>query len=119
MPTLRVVAHDKLNRLSRGSGAVESLGKQLQRRLRGCGQIWSSPGFTHLLRLCVLIKNKDDSLLWCRTVMALVRDGEGDPNYGIGMLEDITNRKYVEEELMQRWADVHPTEEPVERAPLA
>jgi diguanylate cyclase (GGDEF)-like protein len=34
--------------------------------------------------------------------MALVRDGEGDPNYGIGMLEDITNRKYVEEELMQR-----------------
>jgi diguanylate cyclase (GGDEF)-like protein/PAS domain S-box-containing protein len=48
------------------------------------------------------LRRKDDSLLWCRTVMALVRDGEGDPNYGIGMLEDITNRKYVEEELMQR-----------------
>jgi len=48
----------------RGSGAVESLGKQLQRRLRGCGQIWNRPGFTHLLRLCVLIKNQDDSLLW-------------------------------------------------------
>jgi hypothetical protein len=48
----------------RGSGAVESLGKQLQRRLRGCGQIWSRPGFTHLLRLCVLIKNQDDSHLW-------------------------------------------------------
>lgn len=48
----------------RGSGAVESLGKQLQRRLRGCGQIWSRPGFTHLLRLCVLMKNQDDSLLW-------------------------------------------------------
>jgi hypothetical protein len=48
----------------RGSGAVESLGKQLQRRLRGCGQIWGRPGFTHLLRLCVLIKNQDDSLLW-------------------------------------------------------
>lgn len=48
----------------RGSGAVESLGKQLQRRLRGCGQIWNRPGFTHLLRLCVLIKNHDDSLLW-------------------------------------------------------
>jgi hypothetical protein len=47
-----------------GSGAVESLGKQLQRRLRGCGQIWSRPGFTHLLGLCVLIKNQDDSLLW-------------------------------------------------------
>ena len=48
----------------RGSGAVESLGKQLQRRLRGCGQIWSRPGLTHLLRLCVLFKNHDDSHLW-------------------------------------------------------
>jgi hypothetical protein len=26
----------------RGSGAVESLGKQLQRRLRGGGQIWTA-----------------------------------------------------------------------------
>ncbi len=48
----------------RGSGAVESLGKQLQRRLRGCGQSWSRPGLTHLLRLCVLFKNHDDGLLW-------------------------------------------------------
>jgi hypothetical protein len=48
----------------RGSGAVESLGKQLQRRLRGCGQSWSRPGLTHLLRLCVLIKNRDHALLW-------------------------------------------------------
>jgi len=48
----------------RGSGAVESLGKQLQRRLRGCGQIWSRGGLTHLLCLCVLIKNQDESLLW-------------------------------------------------------
>ena len=48
----------------RGSGAVESLGKQLQRRLRGCGQSWSRDGLTHVLRLCVLVKNNDDSLLW-------------------------------------------------------
>ena len=47
-----------------GSGAVESLGKQLQRRLRGCGQFWSRSGLTHLLRLSVLVKNRDDSLLW-------------------------------------------------------
>lgn len=47
-----------------GSGAVESLGKQLQRRLRGCGQFWSRSGLTHLLRLSVLVKNHDDSLLW-------------------------------------------------------
>lgn len=47
-----------------GSGAVESLGKQFQRRLRGCGQFWTRTGLTHLLRLCVLVKNKDDPLLW-------------------------------------------------------
>jgi hypothetical protein len=48
----------------RGSGAAESLGKQLQHRLRGCGQIWGRPGFTRLLRVVVLVKNQDDALLW-------------------------------------------------------
>jgi hypothetical protein len=48
----------------RGSGAAESLGKQLQQRLRGCGQIWGRPGFTRLLRVVVLVKNQDDRLLW-------------------------------------------------------
>jgi len=47
-----------------GSGAVESLGKQFQRRLRSCGQFWSRPGLTHLLRLTVLVKNNDDRHLW-------------------------------------------------------
>jgi len=48
----------------RGSGAVESLGKQLQQRLRGCGQIWGRPGFARLLRVVLLVKNKDEYLLW-------------------------------------------------------
>jgi hypothetical protein len=48
----------------RGSGAAESLGKQLQQRLRGCGQAWGRPGLTHLLRVCLLVKNRDDPLLW-------------------------------------------------------
>jgi hypothetical protein len=48
----------------RGSGAAESLGKQFQARLRGCGQSWTRPGITHLLRLCVLVKNHDDVHLW-------------------------------------------------------
>ena len=48
----------------RGSGAAESLGQQLQQRLRGCGQALGQPGLTHLLRLCVLVKNRDDNLLW-------------------------------------------------------
>jgi hypothetical protein len=47
-----------------GSGAVESLGKQLQGRLRGCGQFWKRGGLTNLLRVSVLVKNKDDSMLW-------------------------------------------------------
>jgi hypothetical protein len=47
-----------------GSGAVESLGKQLQRRLRGCGQFWERPGLTNLLELSVLVKNNDLHLLW-------------------------------------------------------
>ena len=48
----------------RGSGAVESLGKQLQARLRGCGQFWRRPGLANLLSLCVLIRNRDDHCLW-------------------------------------------------------
>lgn len=47
-----------------GSGAVESLGRQLQRRLRGCGQFWSRHGLTHLLQLAVLVKNNDHPNLW-------------------------------------------------------
>jgi len=48
----------------RGSGAVESLGKQLQARLRGCGQFWGQHGLPPLLCLCVAVKNKDTHLLW-------------------------------------------------------
>ncbi len=47
-----------------GSGAVESLGKQLQRRLRGCGQFWGRPGLPHLLHLSALVKNHDHHHLW-------------------------------------------------------
>jgi hypothetical protein len=47
-----------------GSGAVESLGKQLQRRMRGCGQFWRRSGLSNLLKLSVLAKNDDLHLLW-------------------------------------------------------
>lgn len=47
-----------------GSGAVESLGKQLQRRMRGCGQFWERPGLSNLLKLSVLAKNDDLHRLW-------------------------------------------------------
>jgi hypothetical protein len=47
-----------------GSGAVESLGKQLQRRMRGCGQFWERSGLSNLLKLSVLVKNNELHLLW-------------------------------------------------------
>jgi hypothetical protein len=47
-----------------GSGAVESLGKQLQRRMRGCGQFWSRSGLSNLLKLSVLAKNNDLHRIW-------------------------------------------------------
>jgi hypothetical protein len=47
-----------------GSGAVESLGAQLQRRLRGCGKFWNRPGLSHLLALVVTFKNRDEHFFW-------------------------------------------------------
>lgn len=47
-----------------GSGAVESLGAQLQRRFRCSGQFWMRPGLTHLLKLAVLFRNHDEVHLW-------------------------------------------------------
>ena len=47
-----------------GSGAVESLCGQLQKRFKVSGQFWRRPGLTHLLRICVLFRNKDEKHLW-------------------------------------------------------
>jgi diguanylate cyclase (GGDEF)-like protein/PAS domain S-box-containing protein len=44
----------------------------------------------------------DGSLIWCRTVLMLVRDAGGAPVHVIGMLEDISERKREEEELVHR-----------------
>jgi diguanylate cyclase (GGDEF)-like protein/PAS domain S-box-containing protein len=47
-------------------------------------------------------RRNDGSLIWCRTVMALVRDGEGRPSRVTAMLEDVTDRKQVEADLVHR-----------------
>lgn len=47
-----------------GSGAVESLGAQLQRRFRCSGQFWQRPGLSCLLKLAVTFRNNDDPYLW-------------------------------------------------------
>ena len=47
-----------------GSGAVESLNAQLQRRFRCSGQFWNRPGLSALLKLAVTFRNNDDLHLW-------------------------------------------------------
>jgi diguanylate cyclase (GGDEF)-like protein/PAS domain S-box-containing protein len=44
----------------------------------------------------------DRSLMWCRTVMALVRDGDGHPSHITAMVEDISDRKREEADLVHR-----------------
>jgi diguanylate cyclase (GGDEF)-like protein/PAS domain S-box-containing protein len=45
---------------------------------------------------------RDGSWMWCRTVMTLVRDGSGRPTHITAMLEDISDRKRVEADLVHR-----------------
>jgi hypothetical protein len=47
-----------------GSGAVESLCRQLQNRFKSCGQFWSRNGLTSLLAINVLFKNQSAHFLW-------------------------------------------------------
>jgi diguanylate cyclase (GGDEF)-like protein/PAS domain S-box-containing protein len=44
----------------------------------------------------------DRSLMWCRTVMALVQDGAGHPVHITAMVEDISHRKREEADLVHR-----------------
>jgi hypothetical protein len=47
-----------------GNGAVESLCGPLQARLHASGQFWKRPGLTHLLRVTVLFRNRDELHFW-------------------------------------------------------
>jgi diguanylate cyclase (GGDEF)-like protein/PAS domain S-box-containing protein len=47
-------------------------------------------------------RRSDGSLMWCRTVMALVRDGAGKPAQVTAMLEDISDRKEAEADLVHK-----------------
>ena len=47
-------------------------------------------------------RRQDGSLIWCRTVLTLVRDAAGAPSNVIGMLEDISDRKRDEQALVHR-----------------
>lgn len=41
----------------------------------------------------------DGSAVWCHLTLSLVRDASGEPKYFIGVIEDITRRKHLENEL--------------------
>ena len=59
-------------------------------------------GQTDRCNLEHLFRRNDRSLMWCRTVMALVRDDDGRPAHVTAMLEDISDRKLVEADLVHR-----------------
>jgi len=44
----------------------------------------------------------DHTVMWCRTVAVLIRDGEGRPARVTAMIEDISDRKREEDELVHR-----------------
>ncbi len=48
------------------------------------------------------LRRQDGSTLWCRTVLALVRDGAGRPYRITAMIEDIDERKRLEADLVHR-----------------
>jgi diguanylate cyclase (GGDEF)-like protein/PAS domain S-box-containing protein len=48
------------------------------------------------------LRRRDGSMTWCRTVMALVRDGAGRPAQVTAMLEDISDRKEAEATLVHK-----------------
>ncbi len=47
-------------------------------------------------------RRKDGSFMWCRTVVTPVRGSDLRPVYAMGMIEDISDRKLVEDELLHR-----------------
>ena len=50
-------------------------------------------------------RRRDGSMMWCRTVMALVRDAADQPAHIVAMLEDISDRKHAEHELERALAE--------------
>lgn len=49
---------------------------------------------------------KDGAVVWARLTVTLVRDAEGRPEYFIAIIEDITERKRLEEEHAHLWSVV-------------
>jgi diguanylate cyclase (GGDEF)-like protein/PAS domain S-box-containing protein len=52
---------------------------------------------------------RDGSYFWCRTVVSLVRGADRRPLYAMGMIEDVSERKALEDELVERAVHDHLT----------
>jgi PAS domain S-box-containing protein len=49
---------------------------------------------------------RDGRIIWAQVVDSIVRDDQGDPRFGLTMVEDITQRKLAEEALRQSESEV-------------
>ena len=56
---------------------------------------WNKPQYEKQYR------HKNGQLIWAITTIHLVRDGRGEPDYFIGQIQDITERKAAEEALQE------------------
>ena len=72
-------------------------GDETQRRIEAL-----ATGSEDRFELEHLLRAHDGSPIWCRTVMALVRDGAGRPDHLTAMVENIDGRKQAEAELVHR-----------------
>lgn len=61
---------------------------------------------------------KDGEIIWGRLTATLIRDAQGKPLFGLGMIEDISQRKQAEEAL-KRYAKRLETLQEIDRAILA
>jgi PAS domain S-box-containing protein len=52
---------------------------------------------------------KDGSLVWVNLTVSLVRTPQGEPDYFIAVIEDISERKYMEDELLQTHLQLEAT----------
>lgn len=72
---------------------------QVEKRYLGKdGQIFSSRDYYQIEKRYL---RKDGQLLWCQVTASLVRDVNGQPQFGIRMVEDITERKQALKTLQQ------------------
>ena len=54
-----------------------------------------------ICRVDLELKRKDGTLVWCHLTLAPVSDGSGTTEYFTGVVEDITERKRLEEQFLQ------------------